>query len=404
LRSVSDGKPGITQNRKVKSMENRTKKKVVSLLWGFSIGGVGKYAAIINDVSRYAPIDMETVCILSPAWHCDRDTIAKLSATEITIKSRYDISWIWKVAWELDRIKPDLIMTHGFNGHFVVMVTSILHRVQWSFICSYHGLYHAPSVSRKVYEKFFNIIMEHFIRYWALGVAVVAEHSQKYLVQKGVNASKITVIHNGIDNCMVLSDDARQRLRREWKIRDDEILLGIASRLDPVKGIEYLIDALSRLVQRNNKIKLAIVGTGSSENFLKQYVKESNLSDYIIFTGFRSDVNDCLSAFDIFILPSLAEYHSIALLEAMRAKKPIIATDVGGNTESVRDEIESLIIKPANVTVLCNAIERLVSDPTLCLRLASAAHERFQREFTTEQMIRKTAEWISQFHHKERIK
>ena len=368
--------------------------RVLSIHWGFTIGGGGKYAATINAVSRCAPIDMETICILCPAWHCDRETLAKLSPKKIVIRSRSDVSWIWRVSREIDRINPDLIMTHGFNGHFVVMATALLRRKRIRMICSYHGLYHAPSSGRRVFEKFFNAMTEYFIRRRALGVVSVTEYSKKYLVRKGVNPHKITVIHNGIDSSSVVSEKTGHELRREWGVQDDEILLGVASRLDPVKGISHLVDAFAMLLTRANTLKLVIVGTGTLDKSLKEKVHKLGLSSRIVFAGFRSDVDGCLSAFDIFILPSLAEYHSIALLEAMRARKPIIATDVGGNTESVRHEREALIVPPADALLLAEAIERLSNDEVLRTRLADSANRRFLQHFTTGTMIRRTADWI----------
>lgn len=368
--------------------------RILSIHWGITIGGVGKYAASIDDVSKYAPIDIQTICILCPSWHCDRSTLARLSAKEIVIKSRFDLSWVWQISQEIERIKPNLIMTHGFNGHFIAMAMDMIGRHPVKKICSYHGEYHAPRKNRKLLEKPFDLMTEFFIRRRVVSVVSVAEYCKEYLVQRRVTPDKIEVIHNGIDGSFVPPKKARWQLRDEWGIKDDEILLGVASRLDPVKGISYLIDAFAREGKRMDNLKLVIAGTGMLDNTLKRRVDEIGLSRRIVFAGFRSDVNDCLSAFDIFVLPSLAEYHSIALLEAMRAKKAIIATNVGGNPESVRHEREAILIPPANTDSLAKAIERLSTNPTMRTKLAKAAYKRFQQEFTTEQMVHRTADWI----------
>jgi glycosyltransferase involved in cell wall biosynthesis len=90
----------------------------------------------------------------------------------------------------------------------------------------------------------------------------------------------------------------------------------------------------------------------------------------------------------------LAEYHSIALLEAMRAGKAIVATDVGGNTESVRNLKEGLIVPAADVERLVHAIDRMVIDRSLAKKLGEAARERFKDKFTEEIMVRQTAQWL----------
>ena len=186
----------------------------------------------------------------------------------------------------------------------------------------------------------------------------------------------------------------RDRLRQEWGVREDEILLGIASRLAPVKGVTFLIEAMGLIKKDGPMPKLVIVGTGTLDQALNEQVKQLGLTHKIKFTGFRSDIDQCLGAIDIFILPSLAENHSIAIIEAMRAKKTIIATDVGGNTESVRHMKEAIIIPPHDSISLAEAIKQLMSDKVLQEKLAAKARDRFLQKFTVETMVRETADWL----------
>ena len=299
------------------------------------------------------------------------------------------------MAREIDALQPDLLMTHGFNGHIVALVTRLLRKYPVVPVCSYHGEYYPTNDLRGVLIRMYNRAAEYYIRRHALGVVSVAEFSKRYLVTRGVDAGKVRVIHNGLDN-LESRFEARSRLRNEWNVHPCDCLIGVASRLDPVKGVSYLVDAFAVLAPRFPKLKLVIIGTGACENEIKNQVRERRLVERTVFTGFRSDVDDCLAAFDIFALPSLAECHSIALLEAMRAKKAVIATDVGGNPESVRHEKEALLVPPADVCALAGAIERFVIDDALRSKLSEAAHERFLEKFTIEHMVSQTAEWLLQ--------
>lgn len=368
--------------------------KLLNIHWGFSIGGVGKYASSLDDVSRYSPIEPYSVCILSPDWHCDRETLNTLRAKEIVIKSRLDFSWFRKIIAEVDRVQPDIIMTHGFNGHFVSLVTLRFCKTKSIRICSYHGRYHAPSKLRKLATPFLDGLTEYYINHIADSAVAVAQCSKDYLVSCGISPKKIRVIHNGIDENTDNNPDARQNIRSEWGIGEKTTLLGIASRLDPIKGLPYLIEAVLELLEDGRDIKLALIGTGPLEDDLRGTVSNTSFANRFIFTGFRSDIPDCLEALDFFILPSLEENHSIALLEAMRAAKTIIATDVGGNGESVRHEKEALLVPSANSAALKSAIERLLSSPDLAETLAYNAKTRFNENFRTERMVRKTAAWI----------
>jgi len=357
------------------------------------LGGVGKYALLIDDVSKVAPLEIVSVCVLDTNWYSDLSGLKRLGARLIPIQSRFDISWLPKVARLIRREKPDIILSHGFNGHFVSLASTLMAGKRITRICSYHGLYHATTRGRRVFEKAINLFTEHFIRRRTLGAVAVAQYSKDYLVGNRVSSYKIQVIHNGIED-EGPSPEARKKLRREWNVGQDEVVIGAASRLDPVKGLEYAVGAVAKLARKMPQLRFAIVGTGCSEAHLKKKVNALGLNENAFFTGFRSDIIDCLEAFDIFVLPSLAEYHSIALLEAMRAGKAIVATDVGGNTESVRHGKEGLIVPPADADALADALGRFIADEKLRKALGDNARSRFVTHFTVDVMVRKTADWL----------
>jgi len=357
------------------------------------LGGVGKYALSMDRVHRFAPVKIYTLCILGRNWWYDKDGLDALDAQKIFIKSRLDISWLRKVPQFVNKLKPDLIMTHGFNGHFVALVTRMLTQERTVLICSYHGSYHATTPGKKLIEPIYNHVTNTFIRHSAMSCVSVASFTKRFLVKKGVLDKKIVVIHNGID-AQRPSSGVGGQIRKEWRIDGHEIVVGVASRLDSVKGIHFLIDAMNVLIKRYKNLKLVIIGTGTSEQDLKSRVDNHGIGDKVLFLGYRSDVPACLEAMDIFVLPSVAEYHSIGLLEAMRAGKTIIATNVGGNTESVRHMKEGIIVPPADVTALVEAIARIIDDPLLGDRLGEASELRFRQFFTEEVMIRRTTKWL----------
>ena len=368
---------------------------VLSLHWGFSVGGIAQYSTIIDNVGQFKPVCIHNVVVLMPGAHVDRQALSNLrSVSIIDLNSKFDLSVLPKVKKEILSIKPVIIMTHGFNGHFIMVCEKLLMGMRIPTICSYHGLYHATTPIRYMFGFLYNKLTEFYIKRCVVGVAAVADHCKKHLLNKGIQAEKIRVIHNGIDEINEMDVRKRKEIRLEWGIKDDEVLLGLASRLDPVKGLSYLLDAFVHVSQKYNKVKLVLIGTGALEQALKIKAEKYNLGDKVIFTGFRSDVADCLHAIDIFMLPSLAEYHSIGLLEAMRSGKAIISTDVGGNTESVRNNEEAVVIPAADVQALENAIEKLLLSPDLIERLGSQARKRFLECFTINNTVKNTAEWF----------
>jgi len=375
-------------------IENSSERvKVLSLYWGFSIGGVAKYAQLIDGVKHYRPVSVRHVCILNDRWHCDESTLSKLNPYRTMIRSRFDISWFWRVAGIIRDESPDIIFSHGFNGHLVVLVLRLFGRLRPRSVVSYHGLYHPVSAGRRLVAPIYNWFTEHYCRRWAYQVLSVTEFSMHYLLSRRLPPGKITVIHNGIPDLKV-AGGSRSELRRKWGIGENDFVIGSTSRLDEVKGLSFLIEAFQSVAAKLPHLRLVMVGTGTIEADLRRCVSEKGLTDRAVFTGFRSDIPACLDAFDLFVLPSLAEYHSIALLEAMRAGKPIIATSVGGNTESVRDGTEALVVKPGDAAELAKAIERLTKDPGERRSIGAGARRRYLEEFRDSVMVQRTADWL----------
>jgi glycosyltransferase involved in cell wall biosynthesis len=363
------------------------------LYWGYSPGGVAKYAVLLDASKRYASVDIQHVCIRGRKWPTDAQTLRLLNVDTIWIRSRADLSWIKELKTLIGERAPDIIITHGFNGHFIVQLMRVLGYYKGSAVCSYHGEYHPMSRSRNYLAPFFNRFTEWYVRR-VLSVVAVAEFSKRYLVTRGAESRRIKVVHNGIKDVEVAAD-AGLRLKHDWGIGVGKRVIGVASRLESIKGIAYLISAFANLAKRHLNIVLVIVGVGAEETALREQVNQLGLGKQVRFLGFRSDVAECLTAFDIFVLPSLAEAHSIGLLEAMRAGKAIVATAVGGNTESVRNEQEGLIVPAADAEALEAALDKLLFDKALREQLAVNARERFLAEFTENTMLKKAGAWLS---------
>jgi hypothetical protein len=126
--------------------------KVVSIHWGLSLGGVGKYATLIESVGQYSPVQIKSICIIGQNWQVDNFNLTQLDAEKINIKSRLDPSWIFQISSLVRQHNPALIMTHGFNGHFIALLIRIINRKKIPIICSYHGSYHATTFGRRFFE------------------------------------------------------------------------------------------------------------------------------------------------------------------------------------------------------------------------------------------------------------
>jgi len=368
--------------------------RVLSILWGFSLGGVGKCALAYSRLNEISDIKIHSVCIHGIHWNCDLDPLMAIGATLIPIRGRMDFSWISRCATLIKSYNPDLVFVHGFNGPIVVWLCQKKLKNKFPFVCSYHGKYYAPYWSRLPLEPVFNRFMEWIYKQYAMGVVAVAGHCKNYLVQQGVPAEKIHVVHNGLP----------ERIKSNYQVSksklgfdDDNFIIGVVSRIDPKKGLDYLVEAFSRIATNYPQAILVIVGDGPYVNELRNKATRLGVDKKIIFTGYQADVDEWLDISDIFVLPSLSEAHSMSLLEGMRAGKAIVATNVGGNPESVEHEEQGLLVPPADSEALAKAILRMIENPELRMRLGASARKRFKAEFTEDKMLEKMAAWLKRF-------
>lgn len=126
-----------------------------------------------------------------------------------------------------------------------------------------------------------------------------------------------SIIRNGIDTKrFAYNEDSRRRIRRELNIPDDAFVLGHTGHLTYVKNQMFAIDVLSEIHKAGKKAYLVLVGEGDAENELKQFANQKAVNDYVVFTGGRTDIPDLLSAFDLFVFPSIYEGLGISVLEA----------------------------------------------------------------------------------------
>lgn len=355
--------------------------KILNVIWGFSTGGIGKCYLTYNrlgDVDKNISVD--SVCIDIKNKNYDRKALYENNISIISINNIFDISWLIILKQRIFENSYDIIFCHGFNGPIVITLLKILYNIKVPMVCSYHGLYHAPTLTKKILEPLYNNLQTFLYRNNAEKVILVEHYSQTYLKCKNVPQSKLVTVHNGIPDIKLSKNNDRETR--------DTLYLTVASRLDKVKGIDYLIQSLSQLrTKTTKKIKLNIIGNGPELKNLQNLVASYKLNDVVDFLGYQSNINEWLAKTDIFILPSLFEYHSIALLEAMRAEKAIIATNVGGNTESVRDKLEGIIVESQNPTALADAILEYIANPNLILKYSRNARKRYLELFTEERMM-----------------
>lgn len=196
-------------------------------------------------------------------------------------------------------------------------------------------------------------------------VVAVCEAERKRLLATGVRPRcELSTIPNGINlERFVPATAARQRaLAQSLGWRSDSRVIGTVGRLQPVKDQARLIRAFGQVRSKVPDAVLVVVGDGDLRPQLEQLVGELGLNESVRLLGDRSDVPQLLSGMELFALSSLSEGYSVALIEACAASLPIVATDVGGNHEIVRDGVNGKLVVAGDTSAMAGALLGMLAD------------------------------------------
>lgn len=195
-----------------------------------------------------------------------------------------------------------------------------------------------------------------------------------------MTAPAVEVMHHGIDEARVRrGPDARVKARRTLGLGEADLVLGTVGNLRPQKDHHSLLVAFRLLPDLVSPTRLVIVGSGPLEDELRRQVTRHGLEQRVLLAGSRDDVQEILPAFDVFVLSSVYEGLSIALLEAMAAGLPAVVTRVGGMPDALTDGMDGLLVPPRDPEALAAAIERLLRDEPLRRQLGEQATRSVQR-------------------------
>lgn len=296
----------------------------------------------------------------------------------------------FRLARLLKERQIDLVHTHtSLNPEILCRIASFLARIP--IICHQHDptdLYHSNSFIawyQRLFDRLTSYLVTRFI--------AVSQYRQDAMVQvRGYRREQVQLIYNGIDIKRFASRNGRESIRREWALRDDESAIGLIGRLEPSKGQETFIQAIPFVRNKFPKTKFFLIGDDHrlGQPSLLHYqhlIQKLDLAQVCFFLGFCHNVEGLLSGLDFVVLPSWWEGHPLAILEAMAAGKPVIASSVGGVPEVVSHEKTGLLIPSQNPEALSRAICEFLERPEWARELASNAYQEVSKRFDQSAML-----------------
>jgi len=220
---------------------------------------------------------------------------------------------------------------------------------------------------------------------------IAVSHAVKRVLERcGVRPAQVSVVHDGIDLARI--DEAQQQdYRREFGFAADAFVVGNVAHMADHKGQQYLVAAVPQVLAERPDARLVIVGHGELWEALHAQARRLGVQRQVVFAGFRSDVPGLLKFFDLFVISSHLEGLCSSLMDAMAARRPIVATAAGGIPELVTHEQEGLLVAPKDPAALAGAILRLMRDRPLAQRLAARGRRAVEERFTVQHMVEATA-------------
>jgi len=220
---------------------------------------------------------------------------------------------------------------------------------------------------------------------------------QDLIVKKnGIPIAKTTVINNGIDPAEMARDIVlRKQIRHEFKIAPHEIVIGNTGRMVAFKGQKYLLLAFKDMLEKTQNVKLMIVGEGELMEDLAERANRLQISDRVVFTGFRDDLQAIYSSFDIYAHTSLksgGELFPFSVLYAMAQGLPVAATDTGDISKMISKENLSYLAEERSPFQISNRLLELAKNQELRRLVGNSNLERLKQQFTLELMAKRISE------------
>lgn len=321
--------------------------KVIHVISGGETGGSKNH--VISLLSQFPKEEMTLICMQKGELYDDAIK-QNLDVRLLEQKSRYDLQAAKKLTKIIEEEEADIVHSHGPRAN---LFTSLIKRsFNRPLVTTMHSDPTLDFMKGGVKGKLFTKLnlwtykrMDHFF--------AVSERFKSHLIQLGVHAINITTIYNGID--FTPSTKTRTLTRADFGLTEEELVIAMVARLHPVKGHQYVFEALKQL--DDPKIKVLLVGDGPYKQELIDQANKLGIDSSVHFLGFRSDINEIYQISDLGMLASLSESFPLALLEAAKEHRTLISTEVGGVDQLVPNSEYGWIVRPKNSSELAEAIK-----------------------------------------------
>ncbi len=300
---------------------------------------------------------------------------AGIESIPVEMKSVLSVGSVLALRSVIAREQPDIVHLHASRAHVLGAAAAKLAGAR------------AVIATRRMDDPI-RMIWPNTSAYgnWTTAIVAISAAVRDVMVDCGVEFSKIRLVFSGTDTSRFEAAVPDSQLRERLGIDQAVPVVCAAATLAERKGIRHLIRAAAILKERGTPVHLIIAGDGEQRGELESLASELGVG--ASFVGFYADMPALFASIDVFVMPSLSEGLGVAVLEAMAAGKPVVASAVGGLRESVVDGVTGYSIPPADPEALAEAIGKLIANPAMAAEFGSAGRARAREKFSLENMAR----------------
>jgi glycosyltransferase involved in cell wall biosynthesis len=299
-----------------------------------------------------------------------------------------DLVAAFRLAALIRRLRPHVVHTHtakaGAVGRVAVLLSGV--RPRPIVVHTFHGHvlrgYFGP-----LPESGFRLL-ERLLARGTDALVAVSPQVRDDLVGLGVApAERFVVVRLGIELEERVGGGGRARTRQLLGVPDDRFLVGWIGRMTAVKRTDDVLLAFKELRDRGVDAGLCLVGDGPDRTGLEERAYALGMARDLFSLGYQDAVADWYAAFDVLILPSANEGTPVSVIEALAARRPVVATDVGGVSDVVRDGVDGFLVDVGDTTALAERLAVLAGDEALRTRMGEAGRERVLRRYAVSRLV-----------------
>ncbi|MEF9953319.1 MAG: glycosyltransferase family 4 protein [Clostridium sp.] len=350
---------------------------VAHIISGGEVGGSKKHLlSLVNEMKSRETKNI-IICFIKGSLYEDAIKLG-LNVYLVNQSKRFDLSVVNKIKDICIDNSVDIITSHGGRGNFISFFLKKTYKAKYITVIhsDYESDYKGNSYKTFLYTKINKMALKSFDNYIA-----VSESFKNLLVSRGFNEDKIFTIYNGIDTDEKLSNLSREEIINKYSLPVFDRYISMVARLHPIKGHKDFFDGLEIISHKLQNTGILLVGDGDYQESLKEYIKNKNIENNIVFLGFITP-DDIYKLSDFTILTSHSESFPLVILESGLYNKTVIATNVGGIGEIIKDNYNGLLVEPRNPSNIAEAVSYLIDNENDRENMASQLHKDVLEKFS----------------------